>query len=192
MSHNLFAIADTCFLIDWARFRFRDYLFKLFRTVFVSESVLREVKSGDTIEWIADGMSRGYLSLYTETFDEVEEARRIVEYSRRIPRLISVDLPEALCIAIGRRRGYIVLTENRGAIMFIDIVKEYSNVVVWRSFEVLLSLQIKKLINIDCNNALELFKAYEEDTKHIFPRRDIEEAENVIDNELCRSQPRKN
>jgi len=40
-----FAIADTCFLIDWARYRHRDVLFKLFKTVFVLETILREVKS---------------------------------------------------------------------------------------------------------------------------------------------------
>ncbi|MCC6060950.1 MAG: hypothetical protein LM578_05425 [Desulfurococcaceae archaeon] len=38
-----FAIADTCFLIDWARYRHRDVLFKLFKTVFVPETILREV-----------------------------------------------------------------------------------------------------------------------------------------------------
>ncbi|MDK6028760.1 hypothetical protein QPL79_05235 [Ignisphaera sp. 4213-co] len=188
MSHSIFAIADTCFLIDWARFRFRDYLFKLFTTVFVSESVLKEVKSEDTIEWIANGLSKGLLSLYTESFDEIEEARKIVELSRRIPGMIFVDFPEALCIVVGRRRGYIVLTENKGAIMFTNIIKDYSSVVVWRSFEILLTLHIKKLINVNCENALAMFKIYEGDTKHIFPRRDMEIAENVIRNELCRNR----
>jgi hypothetical protein len=42
-----FAIADTCFLIDWARYR--DILFKVFNVVFTPETVLREVKSEGTI-----------------------------------------------------------------------------------------------------------------------------------------------
>ena len=53
MSRSVFAIADTCFLIDWAYWRHRDVLFKVFNVVFVPESVLREVKSEYIIEWIA-------------------------------------------------------------------------------------------------------------------------------------------
>ncbi len=44
------------------------------------------------------------------------------------------------------------------------------------------------VVNVDCENVLALFKIYEEDTKHIFPRRDVEIAENVIGNELCRNR----
>jgi predicted nucleic acid-binding protein len=43
MSAEAFAIADTCFLIDWASWRQRDLLFKLFKTVFVPESVIKEI-----------------------------------------------------------------------------------------------------------------------------------------------------
>jgi len=45
MSLSDFAIADTCFLIDWSYWSHRNVLFKLFRAVFVPEVVLREVKS---------------------------------------------------------------------------------------------------------------------------------------------------
>jgi hypothetical protein len=47
---NLFAIADTCFLIDWSYWRYRDVLFELFKTVFIPENVLREVKSENTLD----------------------------------------------------------------------------------------------------------------------------------------------
>jgi len=105
MSLSGFAIADTCFLIDWAYWRYRDALFKLFKTVFVPEAVLREIKSEQTIEWVATALARGHLALYTETRDEIDFAIRIVERSRLVPGLRGVDLPEALCLAVGRLRG---------------------------------------------------------------------------------------
>lgn len=109
----MFAIADTCFLIDWARYRRRDILFKLFAAVFVPEQVLDEVRSENTIAWIAEGLARDRLALYTPIRDDIEEARRLVEASRAIPHIPSLDLPEALCLVVGMRRGYVVLTENR-------------------------------------------------------------------------------
>ena len=185
-----FAVADTCFLIDWARFRHRDLIFKLFKTVFVPETILHEIKSESTVMWVALNLASGNLALYTEVFDEVEEARRITELSRRLPGAISVDLPEALCVTAGKRRGYIVLTENRGAIMFVDLVSDYSDVTIWRSFEVLLALHIKRLVNVDCNNLSKLFREYEEDTKHIFPERDLSNGVEVLRREFCSKSQR--
>ncbi len=105
MSHSAFAVADTCFLIDWARYRHRDILFQVFRTVFVPEDVLNEIRSENTVTWVADALAHDKLSLYTPLADEVEEARRLVEESRLNSRMPAVDLPEALCLAIGRRRA---------------------------------------------------------------------------------------
>jgi len=174
---NLFAIADMCFLIDWSYWRYRDVLFELFKTVFIPENVLREVKSENTLDWITSNLAKGKLALYTETPDIVEFATRIMEKSRLIPGLRGVDLPEAICLAVGKRRGYIVLTENRGALMAVDILEELSSVRVWRSLEVIVEAIKKKLIP---GNPVDIFKSYEEDTKHFFPRREL----GVIINEL--------
>jgi len=38
------AIADTSFLVDWARYGKRDPIFQVFDVVYVPESVLRELK----------------------------------------------------------------------------------------------------------------------------------------------------
>ncbi len=167
MSLN-FAIADTCFLIDWASWSKRDVLFSLFTTVFVPESVLREVKSSKTIEWIANWLSSGRLALFTETPDVLAEARELVERSRTIPGMRWVDLPEAVCLVAGRMRGYVVLTENRGALMAADMIPEYSGVRVWRSLELIAEAVRRGLISV------ESFKEYERETRHRFPREDLE------------------
>jgi len=180
-----FAIADTCFVIDWARFRYRDLLFKLFKAVYVPELVLKEVKSESTVEWVASALASGNMAIYTETPDELEEARRLTEESRRISCLIPVDLPEALCLVVGRRRGYTVLTENRGAIMAVDFINSYKEVVVWRALEILTTSVIEGAFKVNCSNLSELFKTYEEDTQHIFPRRDLINALELIRGRVC-------
>ena len=149
MSRNPFAIADTCFLIDWARYRRRDILFKLFRTVFVPEQVLNEIRSENTIAWVARSLAEGVLALYTPSHDEVEEAHRLIELSHLHPQMPSMELPEALCLVVGRRRGHIVLTENRAALLAPRLLEEYSGVHVWRALEILLEAVRRGVLRSD-------------------------------------------
>jgi len=176
MSRRVFAIADTCFLIDWARFRRKDMLFKLFKAVFVPEDVLNEVRSEETIAWISSALSRDYLALYTPSRDEVNEARQLIEESRLKPHMPSVDLPEAICLVVGRRRGYVVLTENRGALLIPKFMSRYSGVAVWRSLEVILNAILEGVVEIDCSKPGELFSEYSRDTLHIFPTKALNRA----------------
>ncbi len=171
-----FAVADTCFLIDWARFRRRDLLFRLFKTVFVPEDVLNEVRSEGTIAWISSALSKDYLALYTPSQDEVNEARQLIEESRLRPQIPSVDLPETICLVIGRRRGYVVLTENRGALLIPKYVREYSEVTVWRSLEVILAAILEGVVKVDCSRPDEVFNEYSRDTLHIFPTKALSKA----------------
>jgi len=175
-----FAVADTCFVIDWARFSKRDLLFELFDAVFVPESVLSEVKSERTVEFLASALASGRAALYTETPDEVEEARKLVEETRRL-RLPPIDLPEALCLAVGRRRGYVVLTENRGALAAAELLEPYKGVVVWRALELLAAAVLEGVAGLGPGAARELFEAYERETLHFFPRRDLERALKAIE-----------
>ena len=169
-----FAIADTCFLIDWSSWRRRNLLFRLFTTVFVPETVLREVESEDVVEWIAGSLASGNLSLFTETPDILGEARHLVERTRLIPRVRGVDIPEAVCLVAGRRRGYTVLTENRGALMAASLLEEYRGVKVWRALEIIYELLRRRLIPAESPAAV--FKEYEKETGHIFPKGDLENA----------------
>jgi len=166
-----FAIADTCFLIDWASWRRRDVLFQLFRAVFVPESVLNEVRSEGTLEWLVNALARGSLALFTETPGVLEQALQLVERSRLIPGLKRIDIPEAVCLVVGRLRGYVVLTENRGALMAADVMEELSGVTVWRSLELIAEALRRGILRM---RPVEAFKEYELDTKHRFPRRDLE------------------
>jgi len=160
-----YAVADTSFLIDWARYSGRDLLFNVFSVVFIPESVLSETRSEGTIMWIARNMAEDRFVIFTETPDVRERALELIELSRRYP-VRRVDYPEAVCLAIGEGRGYIVLSENGGAYaaQFIYL----RGVRVWRAFEVLLELMNRGLIGV------EEFIRYQEETLHIFSRRDLE------------------
>ena len=172
---KMIAIADTCFLIDWIRYRRREILFQLFNIVFVPESVLNEIKSEKTIMWICEKLIEGKLVLFTETSDIISEARSLVERSRSIPHMIGVDYPEAMCLVVGRLYGYTVLTENRGALMVPLVFNEYRNVKVWRSLEIIYEALKRNIIRVENNDFEKYFKEYCEDTYHIFPRRDLEQ-----------------
>ncbi len=186
-SPSNFAIADTCFLIDWARYRKRDILFNLFDAVFVPEEVISEIRSENTIAWISRLLAEDKLSLYTTTPDEVEEARRLIEISRTKPQMPSIDLPEAICLVVGRRRGYVVLTENRGALLAPLFLEEFKGVTVWRSLEVIFMAIKRGIMEPDCNNVYRPFKEYSEDTLHIFPRKALNKVLEEV-RELCRKR----
>ncbi len=170
-----FAIADTCFLIDWSLWKKRDIIFQLFKTIFVPEVILNEVKSEGVISWIAEALAQGKLSLFTETSEILEEARSLIERSRMTPGIRGVDLPEAICLVVGKRRGYMVLTENRGALMIVNLFEEFSNVKVWRALEVIAEAIRRGILQTP--HIENIFMEYEVETKHRFPRVDLD---NVI------------
>jgi len=161
------AIADTSFLVDWARYGRRDLLFQIFDVVYVPESVLRELKYPPAVDWVAESMASDKMALFTETAELEGEARRTMAMGRGRP-LKRIDFPEALCLAAGLRFGYVVLTENGGAYFaprFLGL-----NVTVWRAFELLLEAWRRGLVE---DLAAEL-RRYEEETLHLFRRRDWE------------------
>nr|KJR73775.1 MAG: DNA-binding protein [Thermoproteus sp. AZ2] len=156
------AIADTSFLVDWARYSKRDLLFRVFDVVWIPEAVLGEVRSEPTLTWISEGLASGSMSLMPELPEYREEAFRLMEASRRYKRL---DYPEAYCIAVAAARGLIALSENGAAYM-----AQYTivNARVWRAFEVLWELRRRGLIGSD-----EVY-IYQDETRHKFPRVDLE------------------
>jgi predicted nucleic acid-binding protein len=167
MSIN-FAVADTSFLIDWAKYSKRDLLFKLFNTVFIPESVLNEIKSEATIMWIASSMAIEKMAVFTETSELEREALQLIELSRSYP-LKSIEYPEAICLALGKTRNYIVLSENGGA--YAAQFAYLTEVKVWRAFEVLYELLKMKLI------PKEDFYRYQNETFHLFSKQDMRKLE---------------
>jgi len=158
------AVADTSFLIDWARFSLRDLLFRVFDTVWIPEDVLNEVQSERTLTWIADRLASGHMSLFPLLPEYRDRALRLVELSRRGPAR-GLDFPEAYCIAVAEDRGYVALSEN-GAAYAAQFL--YTTARVWRAYEVLWELRRRGLVPDD------VIHVYQEETRHKFPQRDVE------------------
>ena len=172
----MLAIADTCLLIDWASYRKRDILSKIFTSIFVPEQVLDEVKSESILAWITENFARGTLILFTPTPDIVQEAQNLVKIVAQIPWARKIELPEAICLATGRLYGYTVLTENRGALMVKEILPEYHTVRIYRSIDILREAMLKRIINVSTREEiLAELEIFNKDTGHIFRDRDIEE-----------------
>ncbi len=158
---------DTCFLIDWARYSRRHILEKLFEFCYVTDEVLREIVSETTLQYVAQLLGKGFLVLYPfkETLEPI--VRRLIEVSARDPRIRTLDPPEAYALAIGLRENAVVLTENRGVHTLVKLYAEYSNVKVWRSYELLVEAYRRGLVE----NLEEELARYERETGHRFPRR---------------------
>ena len=131
------AIADTCFLINWLRFRGRDDIFRVYECVAVPLLVLDELGSrrGMLADWIISG--RAFFVPRVTSFEV--EALGVVELARarRLPR---VDPAEAYCLVVARHRGYDVLTDNRAVKYLVREVKEYGRVRVLDSLDVLVAV----------------------------------------------------
>uniref|UniRef100_A0A7C5UXG9 DNA-binding protein n=1 Tax=Ignisphaera aggregans TaxID=334771 RepID=A0A7C5UXG9_9CREN len=162
------AIVDTSFLIDWIKYSKSRFIFKLFDVIYIPESVLAEIRSERSLLWIAESLEKGELAILPELPDISREALNIVARSRRLP-IRPVDYPEAFCLVAGKRLGLVVLTENGGAIALRSYDPEYSSVEIWRGIDILYKLWKFGYIN-SFKDELEL---YQQETKHIYSRRDL-------------------
>ncbi len=160
------SIADSSFLIDWARFSKRGLLFDVFQAIFVPETVMAELKTELVLSWIIDALSLQKMMLFPDIPELRAAALNLVVESRRYSYLKSLDYPEAYCIVAARANGYTVLSENGGA--YLAQFFTVKDVKVWRAFEVLVELlRLGKIVKQD-------FLKYQEETNHKFPKRDLE------------------
>ncbi|WP_258870219.1 DNA-binding protein [Pyrobaculum aerophilum] len=151
-------------LFSWTGRDIPTESFRVFDTVFIPESVLREIKLPPAVDWVAESLASDKMALFTETSELEAEARRLMAMSRERP-LKRIDFPEAVCLAAGLRYGYVVLTENGGAYFAPKILG--LNVVVWRAFEVIVEAWRRGYIN----NVVEELRKYERETLHLFRKK---------------------
>ncbi|MCD6509760.1 MAG: DNA-binding protein [Thermoprotei archaeon] len=163
----MIASIDTCFLIDWSRYRARKLMEKVFDYVFVTEEVLDETRTERTIEYVSNLLAKGFLVIYPFKSELLSLVRRILEISTSDPRIPALDPPEAYAFAIAWREKCICLTENKGILRLVEYYEEFREIKVWRSLELIEYLYEKGLIK-DLEEGL---KEYSEDTGHVFPKK---------------------
>ena len=165
-------VLDACFIIDWARWSKRNSLWRVFSFGFVPEPVLREISTSGPLRVLREWMSAGFLTVHPSSKDLEDEALRLIVEARRNPRIPRIDPPEAVCVALARRIGAVVLTENRGVIRAYEIAKEsLAPAVVWNSLRLLAYLYATGVAV--SSSFEELVAEYEQEVKHTFSRREV-------------------
>ena len=164
----MIAIADTSFLIDWAKYDNRDLIFKIFELIYLPESTLNEIRNELTLIWISQALEENRMAIFPEIPQISNEALRLVNSSRRLP-IRPVGYPEAYCTVVGKIFDYVVLTENGGVAALVDYFDEYNNVKVFRAIDVIYQLFKSGLVK-DFKTELD---RYSNQTKHMFSVRDL-------------------
>ena len=163
----MIASIDTCFIIDWSRYRKNYFLEKIFKYIFITEEIMNEISSEKTLEYLSRLLIKGFLIIYPFKTQLLSIIRRILDISITDPRIPSLDPPEAYAFAIAYKEKCICLTENKGIIRLIEYYDEFKGVKVWRSLEL-----FKYLKNIGLIKDLEReLENYSEDTGHVFPKK---------------------
>jgi len=175
------AISDTCFIIDWSYYRKREVLIELFQTILLPEQVLEEVEDEKVISWISKNLASGKMLLFTPSPLDLRRAEELMLEVATRPHMKRIEMPEALCLVIGSRLNAIILTENRGALLVPKVMKKWRRVKVWRALETIKEAIKRGYIKVFSEEDVrKTFREYEEDTGHIFPRRDLIRAINEV------------
>jgi hypothetical protein len=169
-------VPDACFIIDWTRWSRRDLLWRVFSLGIVPEPVTREISTPQPLRVLREWMSAGFLTVHPSSRDLEDEALRLVVEARRNPRIPRIDPPEAVCVALARRIGAVVLSENRGAIRAYEAAGEsLAPAIVWNSLRLLAHLYVTGAATSESFE--EVVAEYEQETKHAFSQRRAQNGE---------------
>ncbi|MCC6059889.1 MAG: hypothetical protein LM563_06560 [Thermofilum sp.] len=172
MSLPSVCVLDACFIIDWTRWSRRDLLWKVFSLGIVPEPVMREISTPQPLRVLREWMSAGFLTVHPSSRDLEDEALRLIVEARRNPRIPRIDPPEAVCVALARRIGAVVLSENRGVIRAYEAAGEsLAPAIVWNSLRLLAHLYVTGAAT--SGSFEEVVAEYEQETKHAFSRREV-------------------
>ena len=165
----MIGVIDSCFIIDWCKFRYRELLKKLFSLLYLHEETLAQLKSEDTILFTSKLLSEGKLRLYPWSQSEEDEfllLRSEIIGNSRIP---SLERPDMLCLIIAKNLNAILISENLGIHRVIEFHPRYRNVKIWTALEVIENMVYKGIFNVSSKEEyLRYVRQYESDTGHVF------------------------
>ena len=137
------AIADSCFLINWARFHQRNDILKVFNKIVIPEIILDELEDVEVRRMIAKWVIKDVIIIAPRLLSLNSLTMKIVSLSESIPFIPRVDPPEAYCMCLAMKRGYIILTDNKAVKRIKEIIEEFKQIIVMNSLDVLMSLYRK-------------------------------------------------
>ncbi len=177
-SGKMLAVADSCFLIDWAKYKKRDIIRDIFKSVFITIDVMKEITSEETLSMISDYLADGFFVPITLSDTEREKVHELMISYARDNQAPAIHEPEASAVVFALNHGIeIVLSENTALKYHHQIRK---NPDVWGASDVLKKALIDDLITT--SNIKKEFETYSQETKHLFRKKDIEKEIKEIEN----------
>ena len=165
-------VLDSCFVIDWVKWRKRDSIKQIFSIALMPETALKELATLEPLRAVREWISSGWLTVYPHFRELEDEALEFMLNARTDPRIPRIDMPEAICAVLAKRLGSAVLTENRGILRAYSLRGDlFGRATVLNSIRLIAFLHKNGFLS---GSFCELVEEYESDTKHSFSRREIE------------------
>ena len=172
----MLGVIDACFVIDWANYRGRRALKRMFKLLYVHEEVLEQIRTRRAVEFVGELFSEGVLRIYPWSESEESEFLRLRDEVVADPRIPSLERPDILCLVIARSLNAPLLTENLGVHRVVQFHPRYAGLRVWTALELLENMVYAGVLSVGSpEEFLELVREYEQDTAHVFKRRRLEE-----------------
>lgn len=165
-------------MIDWAKYKKRDIIKDIFKSVFITIDVMDEITSEETLSMVGDYLADGFFVPITLTDTEREKVHELMISYTKDNQAPTIHEPEASVAVFALNHGIeIVLSENTALKYHYQIRK---NPEVWGALDVL-----KKALGDDLittSNIKKEFEAYSQETKHLFRKKDVEKVIKEIEN----------
>ena len=167
------AIADTCFIVVWSKYSKSHILEEVFNTIYIPVEALQEIKSENVRSFVSKLLTRKG-RLYVPIPEVYREAEELVFKVNQLGLGVHIELPESICLVVGKRRGLVVLTENLGAVAIPHILETYELVQVWRSLEIIYEACKREILKQKSSSTfIRLIKEFETETGHKFRRSEV-------------------
>ncbi len=133
----MIAVLDACFIIDWSSYRNKHLLEEFFKTMYIHEEVLRQVRSPVAIEYLGRLFTSGVLRLYPWSNTEEKEFNKLRDEVTRDPRIPSLERPDIICLVMAKTLDSVLLSENLGIHRVVQFHPRYRGLRLWTSLELL-------------------------------------------------------
>ena len=138
------AVSDTCFIVNWSNFRRREDLFKHFKTINLPIAVIDEVKDVGVKRFIAGWIVKGCIKILPSLPSIDVETLKLIRLVENIPSLPRIDPPETYGLIYAKILGIPLLTDNKAPKRIVKVVKDYENVTVLDSLDVLKAIYCRR------------------------------------------------
>ncbi|MCK4614898.1 MAG: type II toxin-antitoxin system VapC family toxin [Thermoplasmata archaeon] len=167
----MIGVIDACFIIDWSRYRRKEILKKVFRKLYITESVLGELKSESTISFVGDMIADEYLALFDISSEHPDVIDLMSGYNARNIEP-NIDAPEATALVLALVSGSKYLLSENKATYSASLFERFEDIEVWGAMDVIKEAILRGVLAT--SDPKKYFDEYSIDTSHSFKRTSLE------------------